>query len=283
MTSPFETYADLAAWRQAQAGEASRFAAEDREQQSLRQSLTAQGITGHCALCDAPRRFVCPELASGRAPSLRESLLCQTCGGNARQRAAIAALFEAGHPDRVYVTEQASPVYVALRRRVPRLVGSEFARGLRKRLRLSAWLWRKRVLQWVRFADITALGFGAARFDAVLSLDVLEHVPDYRAALREFARVLAPGGRCLLSVPFHADREHSTTLARMHADGRIEHLQPPEYHGDPLSGGVLCFHHFGWDLLAALREAGFAQVEAVRLCDPAQGWPEPQWVLRARR
>ena len=98
----------------------------------------------------------------------------------------------------------------------------------------------------------------AASFDAVLSLDVLEHVPDYRAALREFARVLRPGGQCVLSVPFYVDRESTETLARMDADGRVEHLQPPEYHGDPLGGGVLCFHHFGWDLLAAMREAGFS-------------------------
>ena len=69
----------------------------------------------------------------------------------------------------------------------------------------------------------------------------------------------------------------------MAGDGRIEHLQPPEYHGDPLGGGVLCFHHFGWDLLEALREAGFTDAEALRVHDPAEGLPEPVWVLRATR
>lgn len=278
-----ESYADFASWRDVQAREPSRFVAEHAELVALRQTLTPHGIAGQCSLCAAPRRFLCPELAAGRAPSLRESLSCEVCRSNARQRAAAALLFADGEPGSTYVTEQASPFYLALRRRMPRLAGSEFAPGLRQRFRLSAWLWRQGVAQWVRYADVTALDFPAASFDAVLSLDVLEHVPDYRAALHEFARVLRPGGQCVLSVPFHADREHSEVLARIDAHGRVEHLQAPEYHGDPLGGGVLCFHHFGWDLLAAMREAGFSGVEAVRVRDPARGWPEPLWLLRARR
>ena len=35
----------------------------------------------------------------------------------------------------------------------------------------------------------------------VTALDVLEHIPDDAAAVREFARVLAPGGLCVVTVP----------------------------------------------------------------------------------
>lgn len=279
-----EAYDDVASWREAQVREAPRFAAEDAEQHVLRQTLTPQGITGQCPMCAAPRRFLCPELAAGHALSLRESLLCEVCRSNARQRAAAALLFDGTTaPGDVYLTEQAGAFYRAMRRRVPALVGSEYAHSRWRRWRLRAWLWRHGLFERLRFGDATALPFAAARFDAVLSLDVLEHVPDYRAALREFARVLRPGGRCVLSVPFHADRERSEVLARIDAHGRVEHLQAPEYHGDPLGGGVLCFHHFGWDLLATMREAGFSRVEAVRMRDPARGWPEPLWLLHARR
>lgn len=38
-------------------------------------------------------------------------------------------------------------------------------------------------------------------FGAVLLLDVLEHVPDERAAIREIGRVLRPGGQLVVSVP----------------------------------------------------------------------------------
>ena len=279
-----ERYDDVAAWRDAQAGGASRLADEHLGLQALREGLTAEGISGHCSLCNAPRRFRCPEPATGQVPSFREGLSCEACRCNARQRATAAVLFEeASASERIYLTEQAGPFYRALRRRMPGLVGSEYAHSRWRRWRLRAWLWRHGLFERLRFGDVTALPFAQGGFDAVLSLDVLEHVPDYRAALREFARVLRPGGQLVLSVPFYADRDNTGTLASLDAAGRIEHLQPPEYHGDPLGGGVLCFHHFGWDLLAAMRDAGFASAEAVRLRDPAQGLPEPIWLLRARR
>jgi|SRR4051812_5053651 len=53
----------------------------------------------------------------------------------------------------------------------------------------------------VRKGDICALPFGGGCFDAVLATDVLEHVDDDAAAAREIARVLAPGGRALITVP----------------------------------------------------------------------------------
>lgn len=48
-------------------------------------------------------------------------------------------------------------------------------------------------------ADADALPFPAASFDRVVCTDVLVHVPDFRAALAEAARVLRPGGALLLS------------------------------------------------------------------------------------
>jgi SAM-dependent methyltransferase len=42
-------------------------------------------------------------------------------------------------------------------------------------------------------ADITALPFRAGAFDAIKATEILEHVPDAAAALRECARVLDPG------------------------------------------------------------------------------------------
>ncbi len=62
---------------------------------------------------------------------------------------------------------------------------------------------RERGLRRLGQASVTALPFAPAAFDLVTSFDVLYHraVGDYRDALREFHRVLRPGGRVLLRLP----------------------------------------------------------------------------------
>lgn len=50
-------------------------------------------------------------------------------------------------------------------------------------------------------ADALNLPFADASFDAVICSEVLEHLPDYRAAIAELVRVLRPGGRVAISVP----------------------------------------------------------------------------------
>lgn len=245
-------------------------------------------IDGECVLCRRPATF--PASDAGRDGSLRESLRCPHCGCIARQRALAALLLQALPPQArasreatVYLTEQASRLYLALARHYPLLQGSEWTASPWRRLRLSSWLWRHGIPRWVRREDVTALRFADASLDAVASLDVLEHVPDYRAALREFARVLRPGGWLLLCVPYDARLEGVLTLAVRESDGTIVHLQPPEYHGDPLGGGVLCYHRFGRGLVEAVRAAGFASAEALPVKDAAAGLPQPVWVIRARR
>jgi SAM-dependent methyltransferase len=49
--------------------------------------------------------------------------------------------------------------------------------------------------------DLMALDLPDAWTDLLIANHVLEHVADDRVALREIARVLAPGGRAVLSVP----------------------------------------------------------------------------------
>lgn len=50
-------------------------------------------------------------------------------------------------------------------------------------------------------SDITAIPAPEASFDVVLCTEVLEHVPEPVAALREMVRLLRPGGRLLITAP----------------------------------------------------------------------------------
>jgi ubiquinone/menaquinone biosynthesis C-methylase UbiE len=51
-------------------------------------------------------------------------------------------------------------------------------------------------------SDITAIPQPDASFDAIMCIEVLEHLPDPLAALREFSRLLKPGGRLIITAPF---------------------------------------------------------------------------------
>jgi SAM-dependent methyltransferase len=90
--------------------------------------------------------------------------------------------------------------------------------------------------------DITRLTYPDCSLDLIISSDVLEHVPDVTAAFRETCRVLRPGGAHVFTVP---PRAVTRQRARVES-GRIVHLEPPDYHRDPLSEeGILAFWDFG--------------------------------------
>lgn len=65
------------------------------------------------------------------------------------------------------------------------------------------------------------------------------------------------------SVPFDFDANENLMRTQLKASGALEHLEPPEYHVNPVGGEKrLCFYHFGWRLLVELRAMGFDEVSA---------------------
>lgn len=53
-------------------------------------------------------------------------------------------------------------------------------------------------------ADVQHIGLPDASVDTVISCETIEHLPDPVQALREFRRVLRPGGRVILTTPNYA-------------------------------------------------------------------------------
>jgi SAM-dependent methyltransferase len=275
-------YASLAGWQAAAAMPAVQ--AQHHIALQVGAAAGAGGWPGWCGLCREPVVFALPSAAAGQAANLREEMSCPRCRLIARNRAAFALLVDGLDLDSadVYLTEQASLAYVWLQAQCPGLQGSEYGLDEATRARLQGWYASLGGQGEINERDVTRLGFADASLDAIGSFDVLEHVPDYPAALREFARCLRPGGRLVLTAPFIESAAASVQRARLRADGSVEHLMEPEIHGDPVSGGVLCFHHFGWDLLEACRAAGFARAEWARTWSPREGL-FGLWTLVARR
>jgi len=101
--------------------------------------------------------------------------------------------------------------------------------------------------------DREPLPFEDGSFDAVVSLDVIEHVVDPAAFARELARVLRAGGRLYLATPNVRFAGYLRTLLFR---GRF-----PLTSSDPRGwqGGHIHFFTNG-DLEALLRDSGFADV-----------------------
>ena len=126
----------------------------------------------------------------------------------------------------------------------------------------------------VRFEDLTNLSFASGEFDTIICMEVLEHILDYHTALNEMARIMRPGGRTILTFPWLGGRFYDHRVrAELLPDGSVNHILPPEYHGDPASKeGILSFRSFGWKILDEIRAAGFSEVWAEFVFSPLHGY-----------
>lgn len=201
-----------------------------------------------------------------RTPNWRERLVCAGCGMNNRQRL-IAKLAQQAASEferpRVYLMEQVTPIVEWVRR----LPGIE--------LHTSEYLGHQyrggQQVDGVRHEDVMNLSYADGSFDLIVSNDVLEHLPDPVRALHECFRVLKPGGTVLATFPFHSGSDTTKIRARLTGDA-VEHLLPPEYHGNPVSSdGSLVFQDFGWDLIGTMRSAGFSTAQCEGYANDAFG------------
>lgn len=98
------------------------------------------------------------------------------------------------------------------------------------------------------------LRYEDGHFDSVVSADVIEHLIDVRAALREMVRVLRPGGRLVLATPNVASlkRRVSLLLGRFPATSGPREGLDTEPRDGLVDGGH--FHYFTYGMLERLLE-----------------------------
>lgn len=217
-------------------------------------------LDGYCSVCQRRSRFtVCTGVMMGAHPHLRDGILCPHCGLVNRNRLLFDAVMQTPWPrdGGALILEATSPLFRELSQRLPGLHGSEY---------FGPDHVAGEVLDFqgapVVHRSITDLGFADGSLGLVVHNDVLEHVADTSAAFAECRRVLRDDGVCVFTMPFFPYRTSTLVRGRLLADGSIEHIEPPEYHGDILrSGGIYTFYHFGPDVVDAARRAGFARVE----------------------
>jgi SAM-dependent methyltransferase len=252
------SYADFCSYRQREGEELSRH-------EALLAALVPPNeqpfeVKGFSYVAGQEVRFLVDFLWSGVKGRVnwRDRVCCPVTGFTNRWRATIH-LFDIevdAYPDSsIYMSEQVTPLFRYFTERYQNVIGSEYLGGKYKLGELNS--------SGVRNESLCALSFADKSFDIVLSFDVIEHIPDPSSVFNEIYRVLRPRGRLHWTVPFSPNSEKNVVRARMNGEN-VEHLFPPEYHGDPLSeSGVLCFTHFGWEMLEMARSAGFRDVYAI--------------------
>jgi SAM-dependent methyltransferase len=241
---------------------------EPREARYKATLTTGSRMRFHCAVCGRT------SLVTWGSGALRESVLCLRCGSYNRQRQVAVVVLRRHAPAR-------SLRELAARRRELRILNTEANGALHRAFAGLPWYVASEylgpehtsgdVVDGILHQDLMRTSFPDQAFDLVISSDVFEHIADPYAALRELFRILAPGGRHVMTAPFDSEAWHDLVRARVEEDGSITHLLAPEYHGDRTrpDEGILCFRRFGLELLDKSEEIGFEaishRVQAPRL------------------
>ena len=199
-------------------------------------------------------RYTCGDISS-RGNNHRESLRAGKL--ISRQRAVCLALTHLAEDQarkldrrsRIYSTEALTGFALFFPGLFPRFLGSAYAPSIAEQEAIFP----------IVHQNLQALTFPAGCFDYVLSNDVLEHVPDLRASLRECARILLPGGVLVATFPFAFNSDQTIQKATLE-HGQVVNIMEPEYHGNPMrpAEGSLVFQIPGWSVIETARSEGFA-------------------------
>jgi hypothetical protein len=216
---------------------------------------------GRCPLCLANDSLVY------RGDNPREDILCMRCGSVPRHRAVIQALHDSTPPVddlRVHESSPSACTWRWFRDRSRHYTASHWFPGVPNGSKVGVFV----------AMDLANQGFGDGSFDLVVTLDVLEHVADPHAVIREIHRTLRPGGRHVFTVP-RTKGAATRTRAVMTADG-WRHVLPPTYHVNPIDdAGSLVVTDWGDDLESIYTRATTASFEARLIRAPSIGVPGP--------
>jgi SAM-dependent methyltransferase len=215
---------------------------------------------GHCPTCEADVLF------EATNEWLRDHFLCTRCGSLPRERALMRALeLYFPHWNGLSIHES-----------------SPEARGASLRLKRGAAGYQSSqyypgeppgsIVNGSRNENLARLTLPDASIDLHVTQDVMEHVFHPAAVFREFARTLRPGGAHVFTVPLVRKAQPSRRRA-LQADGRVRHLvEPPEYHGNPISDlGSLVTIDWGYDIVGHILAASGMNTHILMMDDLSRG------------
>jgi hypothetical protein len=199
---------------------------------------------GFCPTCETEVTF------TAKNDWLRDHYLCSNCGSIPRERALMQTIETFFPTWRELTIHESSPcsrgASLRLSRECKGYIPSQFFPGVARGSSVGP----------VRCEDLEQLTFGGASIDLHITQDVLEHVFHPDRAFRELARTLKPGGAHVFTTPLVNKHRPSKIRAQIQPNGELRHLEPPVYHGNPLSAeGSLVTVDWGFDVCQQIFEA----------------------------
>ncbi len=218
-------------------------------------------IRGYCPVCEQNTVY------TANSVWFRDNLFCSTChnGSIPRERAMMKVLKQMRPNWQELMIHECSPIgrgpTARFMRECKGYVGSHYFADIP-----AGEMSKGYVSQ-----DIEAQTFPDEAFDIVITQDVMEHVFHPARAHQEIWRTLKPGGLHIFTTPIMKDLVKSRIVAEI-KDGTVTHLEPPEYHGNPIDEkGSLVTVVYGYDIADTIVEAAPFDVEVRRFNDRTAG------------
>lgn len=212
---------------------------------------------GYCPICEKETTFY------EYGEWLRDYYVCGSCMSIPRQRELINAL-------NIFVPNWDSLV---VHESSPGGKSSDYIKVKCKNYTESQWFKDVKngdYVEGVRCENLECLTFDDNSFDLFITQDVFEHVFNVEKAFEEIERVLKPGGMHIFTMPWYPNIK--TKLRAVLKNEKIEYLEEPVYHGNPIEGdGSLVVHDWGSDFVDVINKSSKMQTTVYLQKDRSMG------------
>jgi SAM-dependent methyltransferase len=216
--------------------------------------------SGYCPTCTQRVTFVAEDAW------FRDHYRCSNCGSIPRERALMLSIETYFPKWRSLTIHESSPAKRGASRRLSeecsQYIPSQFFTDQPP----------GSIVGDLRCENLEALSFADESLDLHVTQDVLEHVFHAATVFKEIARTLKPGGAHVFTVPLVNKDKPSKLRAQVSDDGQILHLEPPIYHGNPISDeGSLVTVDWGFDICQHIFESCGLFTQLVHIDDLSKG------------
>ncbi|MND96874.1 hypothetical protein D3C80_891770 [compost metagenome] len=220
-------------------------------------------FSGYCPVCNQDTTF----RSSG--PWFRDYLNCETCeeGSVPRERSLALILKELRPGWRNLSIHESSPAIRGISLVMQRECRDYIATQYFPSHPLGEYV------DGTRNENLECQTFEDAKFDIVVSLDVMEHVYQPDKVYQEIYRTLKPGGLYICTFPVRKHQVHGwKRRCVFNDDGTRTDIDPLEVHGNPIdSGGSIVTIDYGYDLHKTISEWSPFDVRVYRFADKRHG------------